>query len=711
MVSLSELWVAIDVGGTFTDLVVLDPVGGRIVVNKVPSTPPHYSQGVLDVLDGVTEDCESINLFLHGATVHVNALLERKGVRSALVTTAGFGDVYAMRRGNRTRPYDLHFRYPTPLIPRSRIFEVDERLDAAGNILAPLDVSGLDPIIERVLAEGIQSVAVCFLHSYLNPVHELAACDYINSKAPQLFVTPSFRVCQEWREYERTSTVVMNAYVSPILQRYLDDLQQVLSERGFGRRIYVMRSNGGLASAEESGETAVLSLMSGPIGGNVAGKALSKETGRPNLICIDMGGTSFETSLIVDGESAVVTSKEVSGFPVQAPVVDIHTIGAGGGSIAWNDAGMLRVGPQSAGAVPGPACYQRGGADATVTDANLVLGRLNPDRPFAGNVELNLGLAQEAVGRVAADFGLSLMEAAEGIVSIANENMANAIRTMTINRGIDPRDFALVAYGGAGPMHAAPIAESLGVRTIVIPKAAGAFSAWGMLETSIRHDLAANFVTPLASIDRAAAERRLNELEGALRDQVGAEGVQTSSITFSRFIDVRYVGQAYTLMLPLPSGQSFEEIEPDEIKALFDDTYERTYGHKNPAEAAEVTSLRVTAEGPLQNREGNPVRSVSDAGAAGPGQAPAGVATSEGAATGADDRVGGTPTVEKRLAVFDGAEYEVSFVERRELQVGDVLDGPVVVEEQSCTTIVPPGFQLSLDQAENLIITRKEAVA
>ena len=694
----SELWVGIDVGGTFTDLVALDPATGRIEVNKVPSTPPNYAQGVLDVLDGVTEDYGRITLLLHGATVHVNALLERKGVPSALITTAGFGDVYAMRRGNRTRPYDLHFRYPEPLIPRGHIFEVEERLDAAGGELKPLKESELDSVVEQILAQEIQSVAVCFLHSYANPAHEFAACDYIKKKAPGLFVTPSFRVCQEWREYERTSTVCINAYVSPILQHYLHELTQVLSDRGFSRRIYVMRSNGGLASAEESGETAALSLMSGPIGGNVAGRALSTDTGMQNLICIDMGGTSFETSLIVEGQSALVTSKEVSGFPVQAPVVDIHTIGAGGGSIAWNDMGLMRVGPKSAGAVPGPACYDRGGVDPTVTDANLVLGRLNPDRPFAGNVKLDLQLAEAAVARLAGEFGLSLIQAAQGIVAIVDENMANAIRTMTINRGIDPRDFALVAYGGAGPMHAASIADSLGVKTVVVPKAAGAFSAWGMLETSIRHDLAANFVCLLASIDQAAAERRLCELEDALRSQVEAEGVHASRITFTRSIDVRYLGQAYTLMLELPSGLAFEDIDPKEIKGLFDDIYEKTYGHKNPAEAAEVVSLRVTATGPLQESIPKAFRL-------------AGGEASESGAPGAGSSDGKPAAeVQKRAAVFGGQEYKLNFIDRSGIRADDRIEGPVVVEEQSCTTIVPPGFQLS-DRFGNLIITRKGAVA
>lgn len=672
-----EFWVGIDVGGTFTDLVMVDPISNETWISKVASTPPHYSRGVLDALARVTDDLGSLKLFLHGTTVHLNAFLERKGETAALITTKGFGDAYAMRRGNRTRPYDLHFRYPEPLVPRDRILEINERMSPAGKVLSPITDDDLNTLARQLKGDGIKSIAICLLHSYANPEHETRIRNHLQTALPDAFITCSQELSQEWREYERLSTTVINAYVSPILQRYLDELSDALEARGYRGHVYVMRSNGGLASARASGRTAALSLMSGPVGGNVASRMLGRKVGEPNLICIDMGGTSFETSLVVNGESGTVNSQEVSGFHVQSPMVDIHTIGAGGGSIAWNDGGLLRVGPRSAGSSPGPAAYGLGGKEATVTDANLVLGRLNPTRPFGGTIALDRTLALEAVVRLGKVFGLDANVAAEGILDIVNENMANAIRTMTVRRGMDPRHFALVAFGGAGPMHAAFIARLLGMRRIIVPNAAGAFSAWGMLETDVRHDISCNYTVGLNDLDVTDLVSRYRALEESLAEQLSDEGLKRTAVAMHRSVDIRYLGQEYTLTLPLPFSDDPGHLSPEHLKATFDDAYENTYGHKNPAEQAEIVNLRVHATGSL--RDGRQLELTAPS-------APA------------------ADTSEVHDVVFDRQSHPTRFIHRDSLVPGERYRGPIVVEELSCTTVVPPGFSAQVDPYGNLVL-------
>ena len=378
------LRIGVDIGGTFTDLVAIDTERNELLLAKSPSTPADFSVGVIDVLNEVSDEFGNIQIFIHGTTAPLNAFLERKGARTALLTTKGFGDVYVIRRGNRVRMYDLQYCNPEPLVPRSLTYEIEERLDAKGNVLTPLDEDDLIQVLTDLRDQKVESAAICFINSYINPVHEQAVADFLRGNAPEIFVAPSYDICREWREFERTSTVVINAYIAPILKKYLDTLATSLREKGFNKTIFLMQSNGGLISADEAQSKALLSLMSGPIGASVGAKVLSKRIDKPNLICIDMGGTSFEVSLVIGGKEAVVSETEIEGFPVLTPLVDIHSIGAGGGSIAWNDAGALHVGPQSAGAEPGPACYGMGGEEATVTDANVVLGRIDPDNFLGG---------------------------------------------------------------------------------------------------------------------------------------------------------------------------------------------------------------------------------------------------------------------------------------------------------------------------------------
>ncbi len=677
----SKCRVAIDIGGTFTDL-VLYREGEGLELAKVPSTPPDYSRGVVDALSQKLDSLEEMSLFVHGTTAQLNAFLERKGVRTALLTTRGFGDVYAMGRGSRDRMYDLHYRNPEPLVPRRLVYEIDERMSASGEVLTPLDRSQLPEILAALRAQRVESLAICFLHSYVNPFHEREAALFLESNAPDLFVSPSHRVCREWREYERTSTAVMNAYVSPILDRYLSSLRGELSERGYRKKIYLMQSNGGLIDTEEASSRGVLTLMSGPVGGSVGSLALSAQIGEPNLICTDMGGTSFDVSLVVDGKAAGTSERKLGGLPLLAPMVDIHTIGAGGGSVAWNDSGSVRVGPRSAGAMPGPACYGRGGTEPTVTDANLVLGRVDPDGFLGGAMHLSRERAEAAIDALAATFGLSRHSMAEGIVDVVNSQMANAIRSVTVSKGIDPRGFALVAFGGAGPMHAAFIATELGIDHVIVPRAAGAFSAWGMLTTDLRHDLSQTFIVGLDKLRAADLDRQFGELEETLKELLTSEGVAPSDMKFKRSLDMRYRGQEYFINVPLPRGLA----STSELKPLFDQQYEKTYGHKNLAEDVETVNLRVEGTGILGKKElmsQAPLLAAENAGERKP---------------------------HKRRTVFAGEPKDTLFIPRSRIPEGEVIEGPAIVEEISATTVIPPGFQVCLDPFGNLRIERKGAL-
>ena len=679
MTQQSRLHVGIDVGGTFTDLVMYDPDTRELNTVKVSSTPPDFWPSVVDALNKAGVDHDRPATILHGTTVHLNAFLERKGARAGLITTRGFRDVYEMRRGNRPQSYDLHFRYPDPLVPRKHIYEVNERTKSDGEIESRPSEDEVRAIAERLRADGIESVAICFLHSYRNAENERYVADIMRRVAPDFFVTASSEVCREWREYERTSTVVINAYVSPVLKRYLSKLEEALSTWS-DTRLFLLQSNGGLISAEEARDKGVLTLLSGPVGGNVAGRALQDD----NLICVDMGGTSFEASLVIDGGSGIRNEREVGGFPILSPMVDIHTIGAGGGSIGWNDSGNLRVGPHSAGARPGPACYGQGGKDATVTDANVALGRLGADAALGEDLKLDGSLAQNVVSRFGAQFNLSGEVAARGITDVINEQMANAIRTITVRRGIDPRSFALVAYGGAGPMHAAEIARLLGIRKVVIPRAAGAFSAWGMLQSDLIHDVAETRILSLRSVDWGAYDRRFRELEKELAAVLETEGADPDQIEYERSFDIRYVGQEYAIPVPLDAAlfgaEATAEGNHDSIRDTFSALYEDIYGHSNLDEELEISTLRLRAVGRTSLDRTEVINAVHQE-------------------TGSESS-SGTGSVS-----FDGKVMETSFMDRASMEPSRIFEGPLIIREATCTTVVPPDFAASIDEAGSLVLS------
>jgi N-methylhydantoinase A len=668
---MSRYRVAMDIGGTFTDFVVLDEQERRTLSGKVPSTPSNPAEGVLEGLEAFVPERPQIGFLVHGTTVGLNAFLERKGTRVLLLTTEGLRDTYSIARHDRKELYALQYRKPERLVPRRDVHEVAERLRWDGSVDTPLDVESLRPVIDKVKAEEIEAVAVCLVHAFTNPQHELAIREHFEREAPGLSVTLSHEIANEWREYERASSAVLNAYIAPRVERYLRTLEGGLAEREIDSTLYVMQSNGGITTARTARERPVQTLLSGPVGGSIGGAALSRATGRPNLLCVDMGGTSFDLSLIVDGRPSVSTETELEGLPVLMPLVDIHTIGAGGGSLAWLEAGGLRVGPQSAGADPGPACYGRGGTRPTVTDANLHLARLDPAYFLGGRMRLDEEAAARALQSVADELGLDDIGLSEGVLAIINAKMADAMRTITVGQGIDPREYALVAFGGAGPMHAVWLAEELEIGEVIVPWSPGTFSAWGMLQTDIRHDLARTFYHPLEGLDAEAPLDVFRELVREGGELLHDQDIPVGDAYFARFADMRYVGQEYTVTVPIENGKL------SAISDSFHEAHRVRYGHSTPGAPVEFVNLRVAAMGRIATENVPFARPDGDA----------------------------DPALGTRTAIFDGRPHETTILLRERLPPGYEARGPLVIEEDGATTVVPPGRSLRVDDLGNLLLT------
>jgi N-methylhydantoinase A len=674
---MSRYRVAMDIGGTFTDAVAYDEETGTYVAGKSSTTPQDLTDGVFGALGTVVDDPADVSFSVHGTTQGLNAFLQRRGVRVVLLATSGAGDVLHIARGNRTRLYDIHFRKPTPLVPRRDIVEIEGRLNAAGEEIAALDEAAIRAAAGRARDEGAGGIAIAFLFAYLNPAHELRAAEIVAEEAPDLAISLSHQVAREWREYERTSSTVLDAYVAPIVKRYLGRLTGEMAARGLAVPMHVMQSNGGIVSAQAAAQQTLQTLLSGPVGGTMGGVALSRITGRPNLICVDMGGTSFDVSLVVDGKPDVSTEAELEGFPLLMPVVNIHTVGAGGGSLAYEEGGGLRVGPQSAGADPGPACYGRGGTEPTVTDANVVLGRVDPSWFAGGQMTLDVDAAKAAVAGLGDTLGLGTLELADGICAVANAKMAQAIRTLTVEKGIAPSDFALVAFGGAGPMHAAFLAAELEIPETIVPRFPGAFSAWGMLETEIRKDFARSFVQTLPTLDSAGLADALEAQEAEAYAALADEGIDRATGRVEHHVDLRYIGQEYTLTIPVlsadePRGDTFTA----DLQARFDTTHGARFGHANPGAPIEFVAARSTGLGDKGRIE--PTALDSDAGAEYP--------------------------TERKEVVFGGAPVQATIVRRDDLPVGVSIDGPAVVVESTATTVVPPGQRLTVDPFGALVL-------
>ncbi|MBB1261162.1 hydantoinase/oxoprolinase family protein [Streptomyces alkaliterrae] len=685
---MTGLRVSMDIGGTFTDVVVYDERTGRYRAGKASTTPHDLTEGVMTALtsvlagsDGPPASPADVSFLVHGTTQGLNAFLQRRGVRVLLLAGQDAADTYHIARGPRTRLYDLHYRKPEPLVPLRDIVPVGGRLDAAGREIEPLDEDAVREAARRYRAEGFEAIAVGLLFSHANPAHELRAAEILRAELGEdVTISLSHQAANEWREYERTSSAVLEAYIGPVVRRYLTSLTGVLADHRVAVPLHVMQSSGGVITAETARHRPLQTLLSGPVGGTMGGVALARALGRDNLICVDMGGTSFDVSLVVDGRPDVTSEARLEGLPVLMSVVDIHTIGAGGGSLAWEEAGGLRVGPGSAGAAPGPACYGRGGTEATVTDANLLLGRID-ERGFAGGeFDLDAAAAEQALSALGKRLGLDAVGMAEGVCEVANAKMAQAIRTITVARGIEPREFTLVAFGGAGPMHSVFLARELGIPEVVVPRFPGAFSAWGMLETEIRRDFAEPFFRLDADVDPRDMADRLSTAARTALDALDSEGVPRDRRRTECAVDIRYAAQEYTLTVPLtgpdePLLADFPEI----IAERFARQHHTRYGHSNKGAPLEFVALRVTALGAL---DGAPAETVPDAEADFPHRT--------------------------RGVVFDGAEYPARIVERDALRRGHEFSGPAIVQEPTATTVVPPGYRVGLDAGGSLVI-REEA--
>lgn len=667
--------ISVDIGGTFTDLVMADTDTRLTTTGKVLSTPANSALGVMTGLRQLVDDPKKIEFFVHGTTVGLNAFLERKGARVLLLMTKGLRDSYTIARGDRKTLYDAQYRKPRRLVTRRDVLEVTERLRWDGSVIEPLHEEDFEPIIQKIRAEGIQSVAICFIHAYVNPVHELRAREILQAALGEsVSVTLSHEIAREWREYERASSAVMNAYIAPIVQRYLTSLEKELADFGAEAAVHVMQSSGGIIRAKTAREQPVHTLLSGPVGGAIGCVALSKSTGRKNLLGVDMGGTSFDMSLIIDGKPGVSNETEQQGLPLLLPLVEIHTIGAGGGSLAWLEAGALRVGPQSAGADPGPACYGRGGTRPTVTDANLFLGRIGTDARLGGWMQLDLPAAQNAVHSVASQLNLGDSDLAEGMLSIINAKMADAIRTITIQVGIDPRDLSMVAFGGAGSMHAVWLARELGINEIIVPWSPGTFSAWGMLQTDIRRDLTSNFFFPATKTSSEAIQSVFNQLLTEGKQLLEEEEVTNDDMYFAMSADIRYIGQEYFVNIPLKSPYDIATIDHD-----FHEAYKIRYGHSTPGAPIEFVNLRLAAFG----RVGSEVL---------------GFHPQENA---------GDPVTGQRNVVFDGETLMTTILNRDAMPIGAQYEGPLIIDESSATTVIPKGYTATVDKFGNIIITRQ----
>jgi N-methylhydantoinase A len=669
--------VASDIGGTFTDLVYLDESTGSTGACKTSTIPDDLALGVVQTLQKARFPLSETAFFVHGSTVVINTITERKGARTGLITTRGFRDVLEITRANRPDLYNLYYRKPEPFVPRRYRLEVQERMNHRGEVLVPLEEGQVEQVLAFFIEEGIESIAVCFLHAYANPAHELRCRDIAARVAPEIPVTISSEITQEWREFERTSTAVLNAYVTLRTGSYLRELEHSLTGLRMPRRFYLMQSNGGTATFTHAGRAPIQMVESGPVGGVIGAAVVGKAIGEPDIISFDVGGTTAKTSLVQGGEPRVTTSYRIeagagsAGYPLLIPAVDIVEIGSGGGSLAWVDAaGALRVGPQSAGADPGPACYDRGGKAPTVTDANLLAGRINPDYFLGGEIPLRTDLAAGAVRPIAETYGIGVGEAAVGILRLADAAMISALSLVSISRGHDPREFVMVAFGGGGPMHAASMIRELKLKKAVIPTDAAVFSAWGMLVTDLRQDFVRTMITRLDQVHPEGVEAVFAELEARALEAMGEQGIPRERIVLRRLADLRYRGQEHTVKVPIgPDFTNTAAIRSAEGR--FHELHEQAYSFRLDA-PAEIVNFHLSCFGATSK----PVLQTVDARGL----------TLTGAYKGS-----------REVQFNELGLLETPLYERELLPCDEDLEGPLVVEEPASTTVVFPGQKLRRD--------------
>ena len=683
--------IGVDVGGTFTDIVFADTESGRTSIHKTPTTRDDPSRGVVT---GIGELCARFDLprpaidhVLHGTTIGTNAVLEHDGAVTGMITTAGYRDIVHIGRHQRPQHYSIRQEIPwqdRPLVRRRHRRTVSERLaPPRGEELVPLDEEGVREAARALRAEGVEAIAICFLFSYLNATHESRAREIVQQEFPDCFTCTSAEVAPQFREFERFTTALFNAFVGPRLRDYVERLARNLGDQGFAADLHVMCSNGGVATPATVAKTPVSTLLSGPAAGVLGGAWSGALSGHDRLITFDVGGTSADIGIVIDGRFAEATARDtwIGGYPLLAPMIDIHTIGAGGGSIAYVDsAGAFRVGPRSAGADPGPAAYGQGGVEPTVTDANLVLGRLDPDNFLGGAMRLNPAAARRAIGGLAERLGLGLEEAAEGVLTIVNANMANAISSRTVQKGLDPRGFALVAFGGAGPLHGSDVARALGIPRVIVPAYPGITSAVGLLTTDLKYDAVRTEFQAGDSVDLNRLQTDLAAMQGELTHQLAADGIASGDATFERSGDLRYVGQGYELRVPFPD-RLLDEAALSEIFARFAELHRAEYGHVFEESPIEIVNIRVTGIGRMPK-----------------------IAKPRAATDGilAEALVKTAHCTFRRNGALE--LMATPFYRRSDLPLEQPIVGPAIVLQTDSTTVVPPATTLLAEAGGNLIL-------
>jgi len=682
---LRNLRLAADIGGTFTDIAAFDDRTGRLTFGKALSTPRHLVEGITAGVEKAGTNYAHGGLFLHGSTIAVNTILERTGAKTALIITEGFRDIYEIGRINRPDAYNLFFKKHQPLVERALRFEARERILADGEVDTPLDDREIVNLGEQLDNLGVDAVAILFLNCYRNPAHEARAKAIIEARHPKIFVSASHELSQEYREFERCSTVVANAYIGPKVSRYIGEIDRHIRDAGFRGSFLVVQSTGGLYESDQAKSQCVRMLESGPAAGVIGTQALCRTLGLENAIAFDMGGTTAKAGVIHNGEPLTIGAALVGGYeqalPVQIAMMDIFEVGTGGGSIARVEDGALRVGPQSAGAQPGPACYRLGGEEPTVTDANLLLGRIGADRFLGGEMQLDNAAAERALRtKIAQPLDMDVTAAADGILRIAVTAMSYAVKAVTTERGLDAGDFALVTYGGAGPLHAVQVAREIGIRKVIIPVAPGVFSAYGMLFSDLRYDYVRTWPTRLDDAPFDRMERVYRELEEEGNRAIAGTSVKPHKVIVKRAADMRYVGQEHAVTVDLPLAV-FAKRDRAAIKRHFDEMHELRYGTSAPSERAEIVSLRTTVTGLMRK----PPEEMIKRGPAAPPKAAIG---------------------KKRPVYFENHGFIATRTfSRTALLAGNRIKGPALIEEHASTTVLMPGDTMQVDGFGNLVIT------
>lgn len=706
--NIKRFRIGVDIGGTFTDGTLVDSSTGEVTTSKVLTTPVDPASGFISAVNkllGVNNevDPDEIEHVVHATTVATNAIIEGKTAKTAFVTTEGFRDMLEIARQIRPSLYDLQFEKPKPLVPRQLCFEIPERLDAKGNVVTPLDEKALAQIVDQIAETGVTAIAVCLLHSYRNPDHEQKVGEAIKAKIPDVKLSLSSEIVPEFREYLRASTTVINSAVAPIVSTYLASIIEKLHSANINSELLVMQSNGGVYPAESASESPVFMVESGPAAGAVAAASIGSELGYPNVISFDMGGTTAKASLIRDGQPNITKDYSVggaaqsgagafggaSGYPIRTPVVDLVEIGAGGGSIAWVDSGgALRVGPQSSGADPGPVCYGLGGKEPTITDANLILGRLDPNYFAGGEMTLDAVAANNAISEYCAEpLGLSIEAAAHGIVEIANTAMVNALRLVSVQRGHDPRDFILMGFGGAGPAHVVRLAEQAGIPQVLIPAEPGTTSALGLLVTDVRMESSATLIERSDQIELSKITNEFERLENSGRIAHSSAASASGEPIFERSIEMRYWGQSFELSVPVPDRKIIDADWMSELIESFHESHNTAYGFRADDEPVELVNLRLTTIGKIARPQLRKLDIISP---------------------NAKVAIKGKRPVYFGTDSSEGGVIHTTVYDRPKLPAGSVFNGPAIVEEPDCTTVIQPSWSVTVDDFGNLLIEHNQ---